>query len=189
MDRTDILTSYVTDMAAVETHIATALGHQIDSDELKPFADAQTVIRKLKSTLDAHVQNLEAYLDGVEGGGVKEVLKEALGTALGVAAGLYDRVRPNDTASRMIRDAYTATSLATISYHMLYTTALGLKETRVSTMALNHLKDLTPYVMELSETVCRVVAEELEDEDKVYTDSVAEEAVAMTQKAWQPDGN
>lgn len=184
MDRTEILNSYVTDMAAVEGHISTALGHQIDSDELKPFADAQAVIRRLKSTLDTHVKDLEAYNEGTDGGGVKEALKEAVGTALGVVAGLYDRVRPNDTASRMIRDTYTATSLATISYHMLYTTALGLKDTRVSTMALNHLKDLTPYVMELSETVCRVVAAELANEDKVYTDQIAEEAVKMTQTAW-----
>ena len=187
MDRTEILNTYTTDMAAVEGHIATALGHQLDSDELKPFADAQGVIRKLKTTLETHVESLEAYNDETEGGGLKEALKEAVGTALGVAAGLYDRVRPNDTASRMIRDAYTATSLATISYHMLYTTALGLKNTRVATMALNHLKDLTPFVMELSETVCRVVAQELENEDKVYTDEIAEEAVKMTQTAWQQD--
>ena len=185
MDRTEILNTYVTDMAAVEGHIATALGQQLDSDELKPFADAHAVIAKLKRTLEGHVQALEAYNESTDGGGVKEALKEAVGTALGVAAGLYDRVRPNDTASRMIRDAYTATSLATVSYHMLYTTALGLKDTRVSTMALSHLKDLTPYVMELSETVCRVVAAELEDEDKVYTDRIAEEAVKMTQTAWQ----
>lgn len=188
VDRTEVLNTYTTDMAAVEGHIATALGHQLDSDELKPFADAQGVIRRLKTTLESHVGTLEAYNDETDGGGLKEALKDAVGTALGVAAGLYDRVRPNDTASRMVRDTYTALSLATISYHMLYTTALGLKDTRVSTMALNHLKELTPFVMELSETVCRVVAQELDMEDKVFTDEIAGEAVRMTQTAWKANG-
>ena len=187
VDRTEVLNTYTTDMAAVEGHIATALGHQLDSDELRPFADAQTVIRRLKTTLEGHVAKLEAYNDETEGGGLKEALKDAVGTALGVAAGLYDRVRPNDTASRMIRDTYTATSLATISYHMLYTTALGLKSERVASMALANLKELTPFVMDLSETVCRVVAAELENEDKVYTDRIAEEAVKATQTAWSQD--
>lgn len=187
MDRTAILNTYTTDMAAVEEHISTALGHQLASDELRPFADAQAVIRRLQATLDGHVKALEAYNETTDGGGLKEALKEAVGTALGVAAGLYDRVRPNDTASRMIRDTYTATSLATVSYHMLYTTALGLRNDRVATMALANLKELTPYVMELSETVCRVVAQELDNEDKVYTDSVAEKAVKMTQTAWSTE--
>lgn len=184
MDRTAILNTYATDMAAVETHIRDAVSHQITSDETAKYPDAKRVLTALHATLDRHVSSLEAYNEATEGGGFKEAAKEALGSVLGAAAGVYDRLRPNDTVSRMVRDTYTATSLATISYHMLYTTALALKEERLASLALANLKDLTGAIGDLSEVVCRVVAAELTDEDKTLDPTVADEAVRATQAAW-----
>ncbi len=183
MDRTAILNTYVTDMKAVETHIHEAVARQIDTDETRKYPEAVRVLTALKTTLEAHTASLSAYNDSTEGGGFLESAKEALGSALGVAAGLYDKIR-TDTVSRMIRDSYTATSLAAISYHMLYTTALGLKEERLATLALTNLKGLTPILVDLSKVICTVVASELDDEDKVYTASVGEQAVTDTQTAW-----
>ena len=183
MDRTAILNTYVTDMKAVETHIHDAVARQLESDDTKKYPDAVRVLTSLKTTLERHATALGAYNEQTDGGGIKEAVKEAIGSALGVAAGLYDQVR-EDKVSRMIRDAYTATSLAAISYHMLYTTALGLKSDAVASMALTNLKDLTPILVDLSKVVCTVVADELDDNDKVYTASVAEQAVRDTQTAW-----
>ena len=56
--------------------------------------------------------------------------------------------------------------------------------TLVGAMALSNLKDLTPILVDLSKVVCTVVADELDDEDKVYTASVGEQAVKDTQEAW-----
>ena len=186
MDRTSILNTYVTDMNAVETHIHAAVERQLESDDTRRYPDAVRVLTALKTALAAHTTALSRYNDQTEGGGFLEATKEALGSALGVAAGLYDQVR-TDKVSRMIRDSYTATSLAAISYHMLYTTALGLKDAEVSSLALSHLKDLSPILVDLSKVVCTVVADELEDEDKVYTSSVGEQAVRDTQEAWSSD--
>ena len=183
MDRTQILNQYVTDMKAVETHIHDAVARQLDTNETRKYPEAVRVLTALKTTLAAHTQSLEQYNSDTDGGGILEAAKEALGSALGVAAGLYDKIR-TDTVSRMIRDSYTATSLAAISYHMLYTTALGLKEERLSTLALSNLKGLTPILVDLSKVVCTVVAAELDNEDKVYTASVGEQAVTDTQTAW-----
>lgn len=183
MDRTAILNTYVTDMKAVETHIHDAVARQLESDDTRAYPDAVRVLTTLKTTLERHTTALEAYNEQTEGGGLKEAVKEAIGSALGVAAGLYDQVR-EDKVSRMIRDSYTATSLAAISYHMLYTTALGLKSDAVATLALTNLKDLTPILVDLSKVVCTVVADELNDNDKVYTASVADQAIAATQEAW-----
>lgn len=184
MDRTAILNTYVTDMAAVETHIRDAIAGQVDSDDTPRYPYAHETLVKLHGILDRHVAALEGYNEGTDGGGVKEAVKEAVGSALGFAAGVYNQIRPNDKVSRMIRDTYTATGLAVISYHMLYTTALALKDQRLSGMALSHLKDLTPLVGELSEDVCRVVAEELYDEDKSLDPAVGGQAVRNTQQAW-----
>ena len=184
MDRTAILNDYVTDMAAVEKHIFEAVDRQVKDDDTKRYPEALGALTEVRDTLSRHVAALEAYNASTEGGGLKETLKEAVTGALGVAAGLYDRLRDEDQVSRMIRDTYTALGLASISYHMLYTTALGLKEQPLADLALAHLKDLSPLVVTLSKTVCRVVARELNEEDKMIDASIGEEAVRRTQEAW-----
>lgn len=189
MDRNDVINSYVTDMAAVETHIAEAVERQLADDETKKYPDAVRVLTSLHTTLRSHVQELDAFNEGTEGGGVKEAVKDAVLGALGVAAGFYDQLRQQDTVSRMIRDSYTATSLAAISYHMLYTTALAVKHDRLATLALSNLKDLTGVIGELSEAVCTVVAKELVDQDKAIDPTVGQKAVAETQKAWRNAGD
>ena len=186
MDRNEILTTYVTDMKAVEAHIHEAVERQLESAETRQYPDAVRVLSALKTTLASHTESLSALNARSEGGGFLEAAKEALGSALGVAAGLYDQIR-TDTVSRMLRDSYTATSLAAISYHMLYTTALGLKSEPVATVALKNLKELTPILVDLSKVICVVVAAELDDEDKVYTASVGQQAVRDTQTAWSGD--
>lgn len=184
MDRTDILNTYVSDMAAVETHIHEAVARQLASDDTARYPDAVRALTTLQAALTRHIESLEAYLDGTEGGGVKEAVKEAVLGALGVAAGFYDQIRQTDKVSRMVRDSYTATSLAAVSYHMLYTTALALKADRLAELALSNLKDLTAVIGDLSEVVCTVVAAELTDEDKTIDPTVGAEAVRATQEAW-----
>ena len=180
---TQVLNTYLTDMHAVEEHIAEALERQLNGEAIKKYPEATRVVTALHATLQRHAGALEAKVEASEGGNIKDALKEALGEALGFAAGLYDKVR-RDTVSRMIRDDYTATSLAAISYHMLHTTALGLKNDDVASMALRHLKDLTPHLVDLSKVVCHVVAKELADEDKIFDGTVGDQAVRNTQEAW-----
>ena len=184
MDRTAILNDYVTDMAAVEKHIFEAVERQVDDQDTKQYPTALAVLTAVRDTLSRHVAALEAYNATTQGGGLKETLKEALTGAIGIAAGLYDKVRNEDKVSRMVRDTYTALGLATISYHMLYTTALGLKDNELANLALGHLKDLSPLVVELSKAVCIVVAHELNAEDKLIDVSIGAEAVRKTQEAW-----
>ena len=184
MNRTSIVNDYVTDMLAVENHILKAVERQVDDSDTQRYPEALACLSSVKATLSRHVSALEAFNATTEGGGVKETVKEALTGALGVAAGLYDRIRDEDQVSRMVRDTYTALGLASISYHMLYTTALGLNEQELAAIALDHLKDLSPLVVDLSKNVCLVVAHELADEDKLIDPAVGQEAVRKTQEAW-----
>jgi ferritin-like metal-binding protein YciE len=182
-DPNAVLDTYLSDMHAVEDHILKAVNRQLDDDDLKKYPDATRVVSKLQSTLKQHCTALEAKIEGRDGGGLQKAVKEAVGGALGFVAGLYDRVR-DDEVSRMIRDDYTATSLAAVSYHMLYTTALGLKNQDVASLAMRHLKELTPILVDLSKVVCHVVAQELADENKVFDGTVGPQAVRDTQEAW-----
>jgi hypothetical protein len=182
-DPKDVLNGYVADMAAVERHILDAVTRQLDGDAMNQYPDARRVTEGLQSTLRRHLDTLERELESKDGSDIIETVKKVVGSALGVIAGIYDKVR-TDEVSRMIRDNYTATSLAAISYHMLHTTALGLKDERVADMALNHLRDLTPILVDLSQVVCTVVAAELAHEDKVYDGTVGPKAIENTQEAW-----
>lgn len=182
-DPANTLHGYVSDMAAVEQHIHEAVERQLKGDTLNPYPEARRVVEELEATLQRHLGVLRLEFESKNGGDFVETIKKAVGGALGFAAGLYDKLR-TDTASRMIRDNYTATSLAAISYHMLHTTALGLKDQRVADMAVNHLKDLTPILVQLSRVVCTVVAAELAREDKVFDGTVGEQAIENTHEAW-----
>ncbi len=182
-DPNTVLNTYLTDMGAVEKHILEAVERQLAGDAIGQYPEAKRCVSRLQTTLQRHVNALDAEVDSRDGGDVKDALKKALGSAMGFAAGLYDKVR-DDEVSRMIRDDYTATSLAAISYHMLHTTALGLKNQRIADMALSHLKDLTPVLVELSKVVCQVAAQELAKEDKVFDGTVGQQAISNTQEAW-----
>lgn len=178
-----VLSTYLSDMHAVEKHILEAVERQLNDDDLKSFPEASRVVTTLQSTLKRHCAALEANIDTRDSGNVQKAVKEAVGGALGFVAGLYDKVR-DDQVSRMIRDDYTATSLAAVSYHMLHTTALGLKNQEVADLALRNLKDLTPILVELSKVVCDVVAKELAAESKVFDGTVGAQAIRNTQEAW-----
>jgi hypothetical protein len=185
MDRTQILTGYVTDMGAVEKHILEAVERQLANEDTKKYPTAMTSLEGLRATLARHVEVLENYDNGSTRAGILETVKNAATGALGVAAGFYNQLRQTDTVSRSVRDTYTAVGLATISYEMLFTTALALKDQPLAELALRHLEQLTPHTIELSKVVCEVVARELTDEDKTLDPSVGPEAVRRTQEVWR----
>jgi hypothetical protein len=180
-----VLHGYLTDMAAVEQHIHEAVERQLKTEALSEYPEAHRVVEELRTTLERHLSTLRREIESGDGESVDfvEAVKKAVAGALGLVAGLYDKIR-TDKVSRMIRDDYTATSLATVSYQMLHTTALGLKNDRVADMALNHLKDLTPILVQLSEIVCTVVAQELAREEKIFDGTVGERAINNTHEAW-----
>jgi hypothetical protein len=185
MNSTSILNGYVTDMVAVEKHILEAVERQLTNDDTRKYPVAVQALGDLKLTLARHVDALEAFNDGTPGGGILEKVKEAATGALGVAAGVYNQIRQTDAASRSVRDTYTALGLATVSYEMLFTTALALKNQSLADLALRHLEELAPHTIDLSKVVCLVVVQELTDEDKTLDPSVGDEAVRKTREAWR----
>jgi ferritin-like metal-binding protein YciE len=182
----DALRPYLADMAAVEKHILEALERQHKDDDIRQFPNAHQWLDRTMGILKQHVNGLEDHLKGFPGGGAASTVKEAVTGVLGTIAGLYDKVR-KDTASRALRDDYTALSLAVISYTMLHTTALGLRQGASAELALRNLKDLTPLLVELSQIVPHVVLRELSFEGYEVETSLAQNAVRNTQEAWSSE--
>jgi hypothetical protein len=179
------LQQYVSDMLAVERHIHEAIRRQEEDKSVQRFPEAAAVISRAEATLDNHIAALESHLELI-GGNPASPVKEAITAALGIAAGLYDKVRP-EKVSRMLRDDYTALSLAAISYHMLHNTGLALQNKATADLALRHLKDWTPIIVEISQAIHPVVVQELRDDNHVVDATVAEQSIRETQEAWKPE--
>ncbi|RIK43939.1 MAG: hypothetical protein DCC55_04110 [Chloroflexi bacterium] len=184
--RQEALQQYVSDMLAVDKHIHEAIRRQRDDDDLKQHTQAHQVIARLEEVLDQQINDLERHLERL-GGSTGSPVKDAVSSALGAVAGMYDKMRPN-TASRMLRDDYTALGLAAISYTMLHTTGLALQDHPTADLALRHLRMLTPIITEISRTIPMVVAVELVEADEIDVDTtVGPQAVRQTQEAWSSE--
>lgn len=184
-DTQEVLRDHVSDMITVEKHTLESIEQQVEDGRLRRYTEAYDLVRDIERIMQRHINALEQYLSSLEGGGGAEsVLKKAAATAIGAVAGVYSRVRGEDPVSRNLRDNYASLSLASISYTMLHTTALALGETRLSELALQHLRDLTPVIVSLSRCIPTVVAQELSEEGKVLFPTAGQEAIRSTQQAW-----
>jgi ferritin-like metal-binding protein YciE len=183
--RNDTIQQYVSDMIAVEEHIATAVKRQTeDSDVYKNEPQAGQIVQHITRHTEQHAQQLKQHLEKI-GGDPASGIKEVATTVLGAVAGMYDKVR-SEKVSKMLRDDYVALNLAAMGYVMLHTTGLTLQDQATAALALRHLKDYTSIIMELAELVPGVVVSELREEGLVVNAMGLQQALANTQEAWTP---
>ena len=186
-DNREALRPYLADMSAVEKHILEAVERQRDDDDIKQFPEALQLVGRIESTLKSHLQTLDRQLEGYSGGGAAGAVKQAVTGVLGAIAGVYDKVR-KDTASRALRDDYTALSLASVSYGMLHTTALGLSQGTVAELAKNNLEEINSLIMDLGLSLPRVVLKELSFEGYSIDTGAADLAVKNLEETWRHSG-
>lgn len=176
------LRQYVNDMLALEKGLLEAVERQRADERVKAMTDANTVILRIHSLLHEHVSVMEnhgAALGSTPGG----MLKDAVSSVTGAVAGLYDKLR-QDPVSRMLRDDYTVLNLAAVSYGMLHTTGLALRDLVVANVALRHLQQLTPLIIELNRIIPSIVTKELGDEHDVDPEA-ASLANQHIEQAWK----
>lgn len=176
------LQTYVNDMHGLHAHVHAALARQISDERVQHESPVLDIIQKLHAYYGRHTELTQAHVDRL-GSGVGAGLKEAVTTAMGVAAGLYDKVR-KDPLSRMLRDNYTASSMACVSLTMLQTTGLAFKDHQVAAYAESALKELTPLIMRLTEVVPAIVARELKQDSPEVDVAVSVQPVHTAREAW-----
>lgn len=99
--RSDTLQKYVSDMIAVEEHIASAVKRQIEHEDVyKHNPQASQIIQSIEQLTKQHAEHLKQHLEAL-GGDPASGLKEVATAALGTIAGLYDKVR-GETVSKML---------------------------------------------------------------------------------------
>ena len=185
-ERKSAIRKHVSDMLGAERHILEAIERQRSDDKARDHVQANKVLIEIERVLKQHVSKLEALADEYGSKG-QSTLKKALTTVFGAAAGMYDQVREHPL-SRDFRDNYTALGLASMSYTAMHTFGLVVQEKKIADLALNHLKDLTPLMVEISKVLPRITAEEVDRQNDFPVDeSVVEQAVRSTQDAWRPE--
>lgn len=187
-DTREAITSYVTDMLALEKHIEKALSGQIeDLDEESP-----ETVRELKvvhSTCERHIAALEAVAEqrGDTGDGIVGSVKKAASAVLGAGAAAVDFVRA-EKLPKNLRDDYTALSLASIGYVMLHTSALSLGDEPVAELAHRHLQAHAKSVMTIHNIIPGAVVSFLRDEGHPVADRMSE-IQRNIQQVWENEPN
>lgn len=175
--------AYVGDMLALERHIAVPLGRQREMDDTARFGEAQAIVDEIKRLTDAHVTELERLLDQ-NGGSAASPVKSAWSSLLGVGAAAIDSVRKTKV-SKSLRDDYTALGLASISYTMLYTTAVGVGDGPTAALAQRHLGDYARLVMRIAQAMPSIVLLELQADGEATAAGAAETIRRQIDQVWR----
>ena len=183
MDSKVMLSGYVNDMLAVENELHAAFRRQKKDATVANFPTAQQWISRTEETIDRHLTALKDCLQSL--GSDESMVKKGVGAVAGAVSGWYDKLR-SEKVSRMLRDDYTALSLALVSYEMLYTTALAAGYAPVATLALDHYRDFTPLAVQLSNVMPQVLVEELaREENLAVADLATDDVVNSIRRAWE----
>ncbi|MDP9111592.1 MAG: hypothetical protein M3M96_08170, partial [Candidatus Eremiobacteraeota bacterium] len=110
-------------------------------------------------------------------------LKSAVVEVEGMVAGAIDKMRKTKV-TKALRDDYTALALCCAGYSALLTTANGLGELRVSSLAQRMLGDYSQMIMEIGEALPAVVVQELRATGLDIDTATAETSRSQINQAW-----
>ena len=181
-DKSEAINSYVTDMLALEDHIEKALRGQLE--DLKDHPDVITELTQIHRKVEHHISDLKLLSERRSAGGPADLIKRAGSAVLGLGAAAVDLVR-KEGLPKNLRDDYTAFSLATIGYVMLYTTGLSLGDREVAELARQHFTDYAESVTRLHNIVPAAVIRYLKEDGLPVQENVLPEISRAIEEVWQ----
>lgn len=182
----DTLDSYITDMIALEEHIAKAVDAQL-ADLRKDHPEFVDTLSKAALATARHIGALNALKTSrnIDSGSVvADVVKRAGSIVAGLGAAAIDLVR-SEKLPKNLRDDYTAYSLASIGYQMLLTTAIAVHDDEVIAPARSHFADYAQVVMDLSRAIPKAVIEELKQQNLPVRADAGELVQADIKSIWK----
>jgi len=180
-----LVQKYIGDQLALEKHMLEAAERQVKDTSVKDIQPASAILEKVHRTLNKQVKTLENF-SSRKGGKISSAAKESVTSLTGILSALYSKVR-SEKVSKILRDHYAALSFATCGYTMLHTTALAVNDQETADLAIEHLKQLTPLLVEVSETIPEVIVRELTNEGFSIDSSAGKTATSHTREAWSGD--
>ena len=175
------IADYVSDMAALESHIEEALDRQLI--EVKDDPAALAAVRDFHDMVKQHRDTLKT-MEEETGKTIGTPIKEVGAALIGKAAGIINFVR-TEGISKGLRDDYAAFSLAAISYSMLHTTATALGDSRVASLAERHLRDHADAIMRINDDHAGCRDRELEKDGHRADNAAVEATREAVLRSWQ----
>ena len=177
----ELITKYLGDMYALESHILQALDKQ--AAWLDDHVQVKPKVATYRDTLGRHLTAIEGRLKEL-GGSPTHPLKEGVASVLGVAAGVVDKMRGSE-AAKDLRDDYTAISHTIVSYIMMHTTAAAASDTATASLCRQHLQDNARFVMEINEFIPQIVIEELQQDGMQAAPGAVQQTHQVLHDIWQ----
>lgn len=181
-NKTDTLQTYVGDVQALIGHGLQAIEHQLTNLQGKGHEEALQTLRDFRDVLKRHHLALEARIKDLGGSG-RTGAKEAVARVAGVAAGIINKVRPEE-ASKSVRDDYTFLSHCAVAYLMLFTTAASLDDKETVELAERGYRDCARLIMVVDRIMPSLVVEELRQDGLPVIDA-SERVRSMVSDAWR----
>jgi hypothetical protein len=185
-EREDILVKYVGDQLAAIDNLHEMVERQLEDADVTNAPQASAVLTEIKKVLKTQRSVLESHLrEDIGGGsaGIGASVKDAVASVAGSLSTLYGKIR-TEKVSKMLRDDYTALSLCSLGYTMLYATARALNSETTAALAAHNLKEITPLVVELNEIIPSAVVQELRERGLQVTQGAESDALAKSNEAW-----
>lgn len=180
-NRVEAINSYITDMLSLEEHCEKALRGQLE--DLEDYPEVTRDLKQVLRKVEHHVSDLKSLSQRRNAGGPTDAIKRAGSTLLGLGAAAIDLVR-NEGLPKNLRDDYTAFSLATIGYVMLYTTALTLEDPETADLARQHFADYAQAVTLLHNVIPGAVIRFLREDGLLVREDVLPEISRTIEEIW-----
>lgn len=181
------ISDWVKDVVALEAHVEEALDRQLQLEPSDP--EVKQAIKKFHDTVRDSKHSSEEYLKQM-GAPASKGLVERGAELLGVAAGIIDKVR-HDTASKSIRDDYTAFNHVAIAYTMLYTTAVAGDDQDTAAFAEKGLRTYAGLVQDVNHIIAKAVIADLKSNTEMPVEraTVVDQVQRVIDTAWKSTAN
>jgi ferritin-like metal-binding protein YciE len=171
MTNNETLVKYLSDMYALESHIAHPVKSQAEDKDFAPYPQAQALVKRIHTQTVSAMNELETLAKSL-GGDARSAVKSAVSAVAGAAASVVNEARQHPITKKL-RDDYTALCLASAGYSLLLTTANALNAPQIAAIAQSRLKEVAGFIMELSQEMIPVAVKELSQDISVDSSTVA----------------
>jgi ferritin-like metal-binding protein YciE len=159
MTTQETLVKYLTDMYALESHLAQPLKSQDTDEDFGPYPAAKALVGRSLARTENAMSMLESLVTEM-GGDARGSFKAAVTAAAGAFAAAVNEGRTHHVTKKM-RDDYTALSLVAVGYELLHATANALGSAQIAAFAQANLKESAALIVGFSQEIIPVAVAEL----------------------------
>jgi hypothetical protein len=177
-----LLRKQIAETCVLGRYIIEALDIQQFEPSLREHAAASSLVTRILDVLQKQANGLYALA-----GSYPDIRRElqVQGAAMaGLFPGFVSKMRARALPA-MLRNDHGLLNLAGTSYTVLHTMGVALRNFAVSSLALEHLEQLTPFVHEIAQMLPSLVVGDLKRVFGSLPPDTLEVACANTQPAWR----